>query len=81
MIVEPPGKTSGHMTERRDVAPGLGLSWFSAPATSWVVFGNVSRDGLGAWPGVALEGADRSMSRARQQDGRVDPVLGGMRQR
>jgi hypothetical protein len=45
------------------------------------MLGDVSSDCLRAWSCVAFKGANGGVPRAGQQNGRVDAVLGSMRQR
>src|SRR5688500_17127780 len=55
-----------------------GGSWSAACR---VGLGEVAGDRLGSRAGVALQGADRGVSRAGQQQGQVGAVLGGVGER
>src|SRR6266568_6143216 len=49
-----------------------------APATGWIVFGNMSSDRLGTRARVAFQGTDRSMARSGKQDRRIGAVFGSV---
>ena len=49
-------------------------------ATGRVMLSDVARDRLRTRPGVALQGADRSMARSDEKDGCIGAVFSGVRE-